>query len=137
MAKAKARTVKTRTKKASTTKAPARKPRANQALHPYRLRGKLQLEFKMAAMEVELKRSKLDKTNAELGTLSMDPQHAAVFALMKRKEDIAAEMKDSVVAFATIQKKIAEKFGIPYDKLHEYTIDTDTGAMIPGSAKTT
>lgn len=124
-------------KKNGVKKNGARKPRPGQELHPHKIRGKLQLEFKMAAMEVELKRSKLEKTNAEIGTLSMDPQHAPVFALMKRREEISTEMRDAVIAFASVQKRVADKVGIPYEKLHEYTIDTDTGAMIPSPVKQT
>ncbi len=108
-----------------------RKLRANENPHPRRLRGKLQLEFKMSAMEVELKRSKLKTTNAQLDTLSMDPQHAAVFQLLRKRDADSADLKDAVIAFAEVQKKVADKFGIPYNELHEYTIDTDNGVIAP------
>lgn len=127
----------TRTRKTSAgTKKPGRKIRASENPHPRKLKGTLLLEFRAASFNLELRRQKLESTNAHLDTLSMDPSHAKVFSLLAQREGISTDIRDAVLEFAVVQKKLADKFGIPLEKLHEYTFDTDSGAITPSRAVT-
>lgn len=120
---------KTAAKNGAKKKPQARKLRSNENPHPRRLRGNLLLELRAASLEMELRRAKLDAVNAKIDALSMDPRYADVFLLLKQRESISEDMKDTVFSYAEVQKKIGKKFDIPIEDLHEYTFDTDTGVI--------
>lgn len=105
--------------------AKGRKPRKGQKVHPRKLRGQLLHEFRASALELELKRQKLENVGAKLNALSRDTIHDPVFLLLAKKEALVKEIKTQVFAFAEVQKKIAKKFDIPFENIHEYTFDTN------------
>ena len=135
-AAAKKAATKKRTPAKSNGKARARKPRKSEKLHPRKLRGKILLECRNAALELELKRQKLQNTIEKLNMLSRDPVHDPVFLLLGKKDALVKEVKAETQAWIEMQKKVAEKFNIPFEDLHLYTFDTDAGAIILKGAST-
>lgn len=116
--------------------APKRKLRANENPHPRKLRGALLYELRSCALSVQLNKEKLENINSTLNVLSMDKKHAPVFAMLNKRDAVSAETKEATLAFAVAQKKVADKFKIPLERIHEYTFDTDTGAITPSKATT-
>lgn len=119
--------------KAAAVKAPSkgRKLRNNENPHPRRLKGALLYEIRSTALAMQLATEKLTNVNTALDALSMSPQHAPVFALLSKKATITEDAKEAKLAFIEAQKKLAAKFNIPIDRIHEYTFDTETGTMSP------
>lgn len=114
-------------------KRPARKLAANQNPHPRRLRGALFHEFKSASAMLAMRRQRLESINDRLNVHSMDQRYAPIFLLLKEREEVSIDIKQAIVDFAEVQKKVAKKFGIPFEELHKFTFDTSTGILQPSA----
>lgn len=117
--------------KPKAVKKTGRKLRRNEDPHPRRLRGALLYELRAAALSVQLKQEKLETVNASLNAMSMNPEFVEVFKLLSKRTALSSDIKDVTLAFVEVQRKLSAKFNIPLERIHEYTFNTDTGAITP------
>lgn len=118
-----------KSKATKTTKANG-KPRASADLHPMKLTGMMAMKYRalhaeLTAAQAEHKRAQ-DKVKNEQDKKVYQP----LLILLEQQAETQQEVTRSMEALARHQIAVAQKFGVPKEKLHEYTIDPATGVML-------